>query len=188
LNERVIKPSTRSTRSGKAIWIVLGIVLLILVGIGFAGFGLYKAASKANAEATKFASDSMEAIAHPWKAEELWNRSNEAYKKVVTTEQTEKLVALLSDKLGDLKSVDPFSPTSISMNNVNGASTTTVVCEATAHFEKGDGKVTMTTVANDGKWGLQALDVKSPLLESKAEPSAEPSATPETSASPEADH
>lgn len=141
-------------------WVAVGVVMFVLIFGGLALF-LYKTFSKVDGEAEAAATDDISAIAIPWNADALWSRSSPGFKDSTTEGENRQRVALYADRLGNLKTCEPFSASSSRIRN----GYTLVNLYATAHFQKGDGKITMTMYRlGDRPWEISAFEVSSPLL------------------------
>lgn len=154
--------------SNRTLWIVLGVVGGVLFLCCAGGFFLFsrglKAFQNADAEADRYAAESMVAVAKPWNADALWSRGSSAYKAAVSQQGNREIVAKFSSALGNLKSCGPFSASKTYLNSRNGASRVEVEASAEATFEKGPAHVTLGMSKSGDAWQIDSFYLGSPKL------------------------
>lgn len=161
-------PARPGPSPGKIVAIVLGVVFGTLIlccgGLLLTGRNVWQSGLAADKEAKAFATQAMRAVGEDWDVSELERRASRDFQASVKSRDTEKLMRTFRRKLGPLKSLDEFTTTNYNAHSGTGGTRIAIDMNAPAKFEKGSGKILLTVVKQDGRWGIQSLRVNSPAL------------------------
>ncbi len=137
----------------KTVWITCAILsacgCICGIGLFVTGRGLLQASRKVDAEADKFATDTVEAVCHSWDAKALSSRlAPDADPGLADS------VIKQGKPLGALVKETPFAVVGHGWSNVNGVKTSKIRTGSDATFEHGTARIELTLTNNGSGWHI----------------------------------
>jgi hypothetical protein len=147
----------------KAIWIVLGLVLVLCCGGGiFFGSKIFMAAKGTVEGALEYGDASLKAVATRWEPADLKSRMAKEVFEQNPEGAIDNVAKVLSDALGPIKAETLTSRISgvEAKTSTETGSFTLAQYFAEAEFEKGKGEITMELIHRDGEWRILKFNGK----------------------------
>ena len=145
----------------KKFFVILGALFLafIVVGIVFV-------AIKGNAldkESRAYADAAIPAIVGTWSEKELLDRASPELRKVVTTDQMDRLFRWVGS-LGQLQKCEPVQGQALMSATTQNGQRITAEYTAKATFPKGEATIKLALIKHDDRWQILRFHVDSPAL------------------------
>lgn len=153
----------------KVVWIVLGALfalgLLCCSGVFLFGRGLFNSIAETNDQADRFATKVVKELGADWDPTILKSYGSPEFKTSVSNEELALRMKNYAERLGSLKSCEPFTAINTSSNYYNGNTLVTVHTQAKVKFEKGTGTVDVS-VQKEGaaSWSVVTFEISSDAL------------------------
>ena len=154
-----MQPKRRAWLRWVGLTVVLGLMLLIGSCVGCTVVG-----SRARAEGSQFAASSIDAVARPWRSEDLLNRAAPELLEVMPKEKLESFVGFVARRLGSVKKCGAVQ--NGQWRVFVGAKGPAVFTwhYADCEFDRGPGRLTLQLVRRRGDWKILTFNVNSDLL------------------------
>lgn len=151
----------------RKVLVLLGAALLVAIGWGIVGFGLFKVWSYSSAlekGSKSYVDEVVPRIVSSWNAAELMERAGPELLEAASPEKVEKIFRAFSDRLGPLKHYEGSQGQARTLITPQTGKVTTASYVADASFEKGKASIQLNLVMRDGRWQIVGFYVNSDAL------------------------
>jgi hypothetical protein len=145
----------------KNFFAALGIIFLILIVVGGAGFGYFAyTGNKLDASAKAYVDQSVPAIVTAWSKEELIKRASPLLMEKTTEDQINQLFSSLNNRLGAFQSYDGCKGQSYRFFTSKTGVSTTATYVATGTFANGKAEIQLGLVRSGDEWKILGFHVE----------------------------